>query len=267
MLYTMQINGAQIAFDDRGHSPEKPALVLVNGWGGDHRYFERMLPQLVSKHRVIRANWRGHGPDRTPIGDYGTEELVADTIALLDALEVDRFVPVSISHGGWAVLDIADELGAERVPQVMLVDQIMTSAPPEFVEQLHAMQRRETWREARDAIFAQWAAGGSDPELQSLWLNAMGGHGFGTWSRACFAIEKAYDTWGSPMGRMEKISQSRPIRHIFSHPKDPEYDKVHEEFATKHSWFSWSRLNGATHFPTVELPDTVCRELGHLLEE
>ena len=54
------------------------------------------------------------------------------------------------------------------------------------------------------------------------------------------------------------------IRHVFSHPKDESYDKVHEEFAAENPWFSWTRLNGDTHFPVVELPAEVAAELRDL---
>ncbi len=268
MLYTMTINGMQIAFDEHGHDLERPALVLLSGWGGDHRVFDRMMtPLIAAGYRVIRVNWRAHGPDRTPIAEFGREEQVADTVALLDILEVERFVPVSISQGGWAALDIADQLGAARVPGVMLVDLIMTSPPQEFIELVHAMQHRETWREARAKIFAQWAGGTTHPALQDMWLsNTFPGHSFETWLSGNKAVEKAYVTWGSPMARMEKIASPRPIRHLFSQEPASGYDELHEQFAAGNPWFSWRRLHGVTHFPTVELPDTVCVELGRFVE-
>jgi hypothetical protein len=87
------------------------------------------------------------------------------------------------------------------------------------------------------------------------------------WSRACRVIENAYDTWGSPMGRMEQLTEPRPIRHVFSHPKSAEYDALHEEFRKRNPWFSYTRLDGETHFPGIELPEQVAGELFDFLEE
>ncbi len=264
MINTMTVNGVQIAFDDQGLAPG-PAIVLLTGWAHDHRAYNRLLPHLLPDHRVIRVCWRGHGPDRTPVGDFGVAEQTADTIALLDALEIESFVPVAHAHGGWAALDIADALGAQRVPQVMILDLIMTPPPPEFVAGLHAIQQRETWLAGREGLVQSWLAGSSDEAVRYHMEHECGGFAFDMWSRACRVIENAYDTWGSPMGRMERLVEPRPIRHVFSHPKVPEYDQLHEEFRSRNPWFSYTRLNGQTHFPGLELPDRVARELHDLL--
>lgn len=266
MINTMTLNGVQIAFDDQGLAPG-PAIVLLTGWGHDHRAYDRLVPHLLPEHRVIRVCWRGHGPDRTPVGDFGVAEQVADTIALLDALEIETFVPIAHAHGGWVAMDIAEELGTGRVPQLMILDLIMTPAPPEFVAGLHAIQRRETWLAGRDGLVQSWLAGSANEAVLHHMMHDCGGHGFDMWSRACRVIENAYDTWGSPMGRMEQLTEPRPIRHVFSHPKSAEYDALHEEFRKRNPWFSYTRLDGETHFPGIELPEQVAGELFDFLEE
>ncbi|MER7505743.1 alpha/beta hydrolase [Nonomuraea pusilla] len=266
MTYTMTLNGAQIAFDDQGLAPG-PAIVLLNGWGHDHRAYDRLVPHLLPRHRVIRVCWRGHGPDRTPVDDFGLPEQTADTIALLDALEVETFVPVAHAHGGWVALEIAERLGPERVPRLMILDLIMTPAPPEFTAGLRAIQRHETWLEGRDLLVRSWLAGSSNEAVLHHMTQECGGFGFDMWSRACRVIEGLYDTWGSPMNRMERLSEPRPIRHVFSHPRSAAYDAAQEEFRRRNPWFSYTRLDGETHFPGVELPDEVAAELFDLLAE
>lgn len=138
MITTKTVNGVQIAFDDQGHEPG-PVFVTLSGWAHDLRAYDGMLPYLRAAQRTVRVCWRGHGPDRNLVGDFGIDEMAADTIGLLDALEVDSFVPIAHAHGGWAALEIADRLGAQRVPAVMILDLIMTPAPPEFVTALHGI--------------------------------------------------------------------------------------------------------------------------------
>jgi pimeloyl-ACP methyl ester carboxylesterase len=267
MINTKTINGVQIGFDDQGYAPDKPAIVLLNGWGHDHRAWNGLVPYLRPHRRVIRVLWRGHGPDRDLVGDFGVAEQVSDTIGLLNALEVDSFVPLSHAHGGWVAMDIAEQLGPERVPQLMLLDLIMTPAPPEFVAGLHAIQQPETWLAGRDGLVQSWLAGTTNEAVLNHVRYEGGGHGFDMWARAGRVIEKAYGTWGSPMGRMEKLTSPRPIRHVFSHPKAPEYDALHEEFRKRNPWFSYTRLNGETHFPGIELPQQVAAELFDLVGE
>ncbi len=266
MINTMTVNGVQIAFDDRGLA-SGPAIVLLTGWAHDHRAWDRLSPHLLRDHRVIRVCWRGHGPDRTPVGDYGIAEQTEDTIAVLDALEVEQFVPVAHAHGGWVALEIAERLGASRVPQVMILDLIMTPAPAEFVAGLHAIQKPATWRAGRDGLAQSWLAGTTNEAVLHHVRFEAGGFGFDTWARAGRVIENAYRTWGSPMGRMERLSEPRPIRHVFSHPKIPAYDALHEQFRARHPWFSYTRLGGETHFPGIELPERVAAELTDLMAE
>ncbi|MCK8678443.1 MULTISPECIES: alpha/beta hydrolase [Streptomyces] len=264
MTTTMTLDGVQIAFDESGTAAPGPALVLLTGWCHDHRYYDRLVDHLLPDHRVIRVSWRGHGPDRTPVPDFGVSEQVTDTIALLDTLGVDTFVPVSHAHGGWVAMDMAEKLGPERVPRLMLVDLIMTRMPPEFRGALRTMQDPGTWQAARLALVDSWLADSSH-EVVSHYVNREGGFGYDMWARCCRVIESAYDHWGSPMARMEQLTHPRPVRHVFSHPKIAAYDELHEEFAARHDWFSFTRLDGETHFPALELPAELAREVDDFL--
>lgn len=127
-MYTISINGTQLTFDDQGLD-NGPAILLLTGWGHDHRAYDEILPYLVPHHRVIRMDWRGHGLDRTPVADFGPAEQFSDVVGLLNALSVRSFVPVAHAHAGWTALELADRLGTTRVPAVMLVDLIVTAAP------------------------------------------------------------------------------------------------------------------------------------------
>ena len=132
---------------------EGPPVVLVSGWAHDMRLYDDMVPYLVEKHRVIRINWRGHAPNRDPIGDFGVEEQVSDTISLLNTLGVDQFYLVSHSHGGWPALEIADRLGKGRVRRLLMIDQIMIPPPPEFQTSLKAIQAPDTWQSSTQEPF------------------------------------------------------------------------------------------------------------------
>lgn len=266
MITTMRVGDVDIAFDDQGYAPTTPAIVLLNGWAHDHRAWNRLLPYLRDDFRVIRVCWRGHGPDRTPRGDFGVAEQTADTIGLLDQLDVERFVPLSHAHGGWVGLEMADRLGPDRVPAVLLLDLIMTPPPPEFAAGVAALQDRATWKAARDGLLRSWLDGSTNqPVLDHVRYDA-GGFGYDMWARSGREVQAAYERWGSPMERMAQLAGERPIRHVFSHPDAPEYDELHAEYAAAHPWFSYARLGGETHFPGIELPAEVAGELRALLD-
>ncbi|EER28069.1 hypothetical protein D8B26_006727 [Coccidioides posadasii str. Silveira] len=266
MLYTKTINGQQLSFIDYGIPSERPAIVVFSGWCQDHRGWEELLPYLIYEYRVVCLNWRGHGPNRDRVEDFGVEEQVKDYLALLEELEVGKFVAISHSHGGWAAMQVAQTLGKERVPAVLLLDLIMTEAPPEFVNTLKAIQNKETWRAALFGLIAAWEANTSNHKWRESRIKNAGGHGFDMWARGCREVERAYATWGSPMKRMEAMPDPPLLRHVFSHPKQPGYVELHEQFQGKHAeWFSFVKLSGETHFPAIELPESVSMTLKDLV--
>ena len=265
MYLTKTINGVQICYDEAGYA-EGPPVVLVSGWAHDMRLYDEMVPFLVKNHRVIRVNWRGHAPNRDYTDEFGVKEQVSDTIGLLHALGVDKFYLVSHSHGGWPALEIVDMLGKDRVLRLLMIDQIMSPPPPEFAAGLQTMQAPETWLAARKSLFDHWLAGSSHQGVHDHLTYCMGSYGHQMWALSCRVIEDAYGTHRSPMDRMRKIINPPPMRHVFSHPLNaPEYRQLHENFSKENPWFSFTDLEGETHFPSVEIPQKVCDELEDLI--
>ncbi len=63
--------------------------------------WHRQAVQLASNGwRVLCLDTRGHGSSEAPVGPYAMDDLVADDIAVLDALEVPRAHVVGVSLGG-----------------------------------------------------------------------------------------------------------------------------------------------------------------------
>ncbi|WP_210492462.1 alpha/beta hydrolase [Patulibacter sp. SYSU D01012] len=258
MTETMTLNGVAIDYRDEGRgAPDAPTLVLMTGWAHDLSYYRRLIPELTPDFRVVALSWRGHDRERTDVGDYGVPDQTADTRALLDALGVERAVPVAHAHGGWVALELADQLGTERVPGVVIADLIMTTIPPDFAAAVHDLQDPERWKRTQLGLAKGWLAGAITLRLLKHMFLESRGFGFDTWARSGRVIEDAYGTWGSPMGRMEALAEPRPVHHVFSHPKDPSYDALHERFRAAHPWFGYTRLRGRTHFPAHELPGQV----------
>ncbi|KAL2838382.1 Alpha/Beta hydrolase protein [Aspergillus pseudoustus] len=271
MVLTKTINGTEISYDTSGYATGAP-LVLLTGWAHDIQLYDLLLPHLAHKYNVVRINWRGHGPSRDSIADFGVEEQVSDTIALLDALDVTTFHLVSHSHGGWAGLGLIDKLGPSRVLSLFMIDQIMTDPPAPFASGLAAMQDKDSWKVARQGLFDNWLGGSDNPAVRDHFAYSFGKFGYDMWALSCRVIAGAYGEHGNPMKRMEKIAEQGrivPIRHVFSHPvNDAKYRAWHEAFQTERrkKWFSWRDLGGPTHFPTLDSPEIVAGEIEAFME-
>ncbi|KAF5602489.1 Dioxygenase [Fusarium pseudocircinatum] len=266
MLYTRSINGVELSFEDRGMVTSDPTIVCLPGLGQDHRCYQYILPFLVAKYRVIRILWRNHGANSESTGKWSVEDQANDTSALLDTLQVQKFIPISHFQGGWCAMEMAARLGKTRVPAVLLTDFILTRPLPDFIKHLQMLQNKETWQQGQAPLIKKWLNNTSNKNVLDHCENDLDTNGFENWSYFCWLVEKNYERWGSPKERLEAIKDPPFVRHVFSHPREEAYLADHEEFARKHpDWFSFARLRGESHFSVVELPEAVSLQLSHLV--
>ncbi|MFF4991281.1 alpha/beta fold hydrolase [Streptosporangium saharense] len=262
-MNTLTLHGHALDHDVAGSAG--PTLLLLSGWCQDHRLFDPLVPLLADAHRVIRADWRGHGADRSAVADFGYAEQAEDLVALLDALGVDRVVPVSTSHGGWAALELADRLGSARVPRVAVIDWLQLEAPDAFLADLRAGQDPELWAVGRQRLFDTWLDGADCPPVAEHLSRDMGSFGFEMWARSCRVIEAAYARWGSPLARMAALGEPRPITHLYSQPAEDAYHLAQLAFGAEHPWYRAQWLGGRTHFPTLESPSALAWHLAEFV--
>jgi pimeloyl-ACP methyl ester carboxylesterase len=89
--------------------PGGETVLLLHGFPQTAAAWDRVWPALAAAgFRVVRPEQRGYSPGARPPGrrDYRTAELVADAVALLDELGVDRAHVVGHDWGGavaWAL--------------------------------------------------------------------------------------------------------------------------------------------------------------------
>ncbi len=99
-------NGVRLAYRVDG-SVQAPPLILVNSLGTDLRMWQPLLPHLVQRFRVIRADTRGHGQSEPGKVSCTIEDLGHDLLALLDTLEIERASICGLSFGGMTALWLA----------------------------------------------------------------------------------------------------------------------------------------------------------------
>ena len=94
-------------FHELHGSPEAPPLILLEGMGGDIPGWRRNVPVLAKELRVIAYDFRGNGNSDEPSGPVTMATFVDDTLALLDALDVDRAHVYGQSFGGMVGQELA----------------------------------------------------------------------------------------------------------------------------------------------------------------
>ncbi len=102
--------GREIELDGRGTtfirelagpSPTSPCIILLHGWtaSADLNWFTSYFP-LAEHFRVVALDHRGHGGGIRSRKVFRLSDCADDTVALADALGVDKFIPVGYSMGG-----------------------------------------------------------------------------------------------------------------------------------------------------------------------
>jgi 3-oxoadipate enol-lactonase len=90
--------------------------------------WDEQAQALKSKCRVLRYDQRGHGGSDAPAGRYAYDTLIADAVALMDALGVKKAWFGGLSMGGATALGLAQQ-HPDRVNGIMICDHACKSTP------------------------------------------------------------------------------------------------------------------------------------------
>ena len=165
-------------------------------------------------------------------------------------------MPVATAHAGWVAIELRRRLGA-RIPGIVLLDWIVTDPPPPFLGALAAMADPSNALAVRDQLFAMWTEDVTHAEVQRFIRQDMGAYPAAMWARAAREISGAYAREGNPLRALAALATPPPVLHLYSQPADPAYLAAQESFAAAHEWFTVRRLDGRSHFPSIEVPQQV----------
>jgi 3-oxoadipate enol-lactonase len=104
MPFYRRPDGCRLNYELHG---EGPALILLEGRGGDIPGWRRNIPHLAMGHRVIAYDFRGNGLSDPPRGRVALGMFAADTIGLLDHLGVETAHVYGQSFGGMVAIEMA----------------------------------------------------------------------------------------------------------------------------------------------------------------
>jgi non-heme chloroperoxidase len=86
--------------------PDGQPILFLHGYTDSWFSFSRLLPLLPTHYRAYAFSQRGHGDSERPDCCYEVADLVADVVAFLEAVGVERATVVGHSEGasppgGW----------------------------------------------------------------------------------------------------------------------------------------------------------------------
>jgi pimeloyl-ACP methyl ester carboxylesterase len=141
MLRELQGDGVTLSVQDEG---EGAPVLLIHGFPDSHRLWRHQVPALVAAgKRVIAPDLRGLGDSEKPaeVRDYGIRHSIADMVAVLAALGVERAQVVGHDFGAAVAWGLA-AFASERVERLAVLS---VGHPRALADLLTVEQREKSW--------------------------------------------------------------------------------------------------------------------------
>ncbi len=260
--------GIRIYYDDSGEG--EPALLCLPGWCNTHTIFAALAERLSADHRVLAMDWRGHGNSQASDRDFGFAEMAGDAVAVMQDSGAQSVIPIAQGQAPWAAVELHQLLG-ERMPKMVISSWpvISPSGNPlasRFLGAIRAVQYYERWREGAEQLLTMWLSG-APASVETQIRSQMLSHGYEMWSRAGREISAMFEQEGDPLTALSKLSPPVDVLHVYAQPSAPEYLSTQEAFAREHPWFHVRRLEAASQFPTLEVPDETAAVVREFIDE
>src|SRR6266511_1840064 len=84
-----------------------PSILLLHGLASSSHIWDLVAPRLAPRFRVVAYDQRGHGLSGKPSSGYGFDRLIADAVAVIRTLELERAEVVGHSWGANVALQHA----------------------------------------------------------------------------------------------------------------------------------------------------------------
>ena len=157
-----QLNGITIHYEDSGQGP---AVFMTHGYAAAGRMWEpQRKPLNEAGYRLVSWDMRGHGETESPDdpAQYSEALTIADMMALMDLLGIERAVVGGLSLGGF--MSLAFRLAhPERVRALLLCD----TGPGYRSDEARAKWNRMAERSAGNFEEKGLDAAGRSPEVQA----------------------------------------------------------------------------------------------------
>jgi non-heme chloroperoxidase len=113
-------DGAKIYYEDHG---EGQPLLLVHGWLCSSRFWQKNVPELATKFRVVTVDLRGHGNSSKLLTGHTIRQYARDVREVIERLGLEQTVLAGWSLGGPVVLSYYEQYGGDtRLKALGLVD-------------------------------------------------------------------------------------------------------------------------------------------------
>jgi haloalkane dehalogenase len=137
----------------RDYAGTGPAFVLLHGFPDNLHIYDELIPHLLAaERRVVAFDFLGYGASDKPSGEtYSFEKQKEDLVAVVEALRLDKIVPVGHDAGGPAAINFALD-HPDRVASLCMLNSFYAAAPTIRLPELIDLFANPSLRELTGAI-------------------------------------------------------------------------------------------------------------------
>ncbi|GJJ03804.1 hydrolase [Duganella rhizosphaerae] len=139
-------NGIRIHVEEQGQG--ELSLVFLHYWGGSSRTWRHVTTALASSFRTVALDHRGWGQSDAPLSGYGLDDLAADALGVIEALDLKSYILVGHSMGGKVAQLLASRQPAGLAGLVL----IAPSPPSPMAMPVEARERMTLAYSSRQAV-------------------------------------------------------------------------------------------------------------------
>ena len=254
-----RVNGVELEYEVRGTG--EPIILLHGGLLTDENTPLLLEPVLTDGHQVINYHRRGFAGSEHPPGHAQISDQVADAIALIDHLGIDRFHVVGHSLGGVIGIQLALDY-PDRVMTLALMEPAVMGAiakstfGPEIAEKMQVEFREgmvtvnEIWEsgDKRGALMAFLETRAGDAFREVLdWLTTTGEFDQAVQDSGTFLQVEMPAAYAWSFTPDDAARLTLPVLSILGAHSPERAQKVHEIFCEWVPQTQELKLEGAEH--------------------
>jgi 3-oxoadipate enol-lactonase len=162
--------------------PGAPVLVLGNSLGTSTHLWDRQVPALQTRFRLLRYEHRGHGPaggpfSPAPPGPYSIGDLGEDVVAVLDSYGLERVLYCGLSLGGMVGMWLASTVPDRIASLVLCCTSAHFPSTPMWTERA-ALVRSQGPAAVAGQLIGRWftpAFAAAEPDVPATYAAELGG--------------------------------------------------------------------------------------------
>lgn len=121
----IEINNLNIYYEvyNENNNTDKASVLLLHGWGADHKYFLPIINTIKEKHKTFTLDLPGHGESDALIKSFSVDDYKDIIIKFINAMSIKDIILIGHSYGGRIIIKINSEVNLPfNIEKNILID-------------------------------------------------------------------------------------------------------------------------------------------------